>query len=148
MSQEARDKLCGALVFQPNGTTNRGDLENASVTSTYLIALLTYLVFERGWIIEVLYVKDGHHDDGPHGHFGGFAVDVWPLDSLHEGDWTDETEPRFQRFLEDCASAPSLHQIGLGGGADIAVNVIAAGPTYFPDSNQDHVHLGATDGTF
>lgn len=149
MSQEARDRLCGALVFQHD--SQRSDLESVGLTSTYLIGLLTYLVFQRGWPIEITAVRTDHHDDSGLApapehigtHARGWAVDCWPLYAKIEADYIDAGNPRFQRFLQDCAQAPFLKQIGLGGSAYTPHNVTAAGDTVFQDSVADHIHLGA-----
>lgn len=149
MSQEARDKLVAALIFQD--ASQKLDLESPTLTQTYLIALLTYLVFDRGWPIEITAVRTDHHDDsglasapqyvGTHAH--GWSADCWPLNSLHAGDYVDARNARFQRFLDDVRVAPYLHQVGLAGTAWSQENVDCAGPTAFHDDGADHIHLGA-----
>lgn len=149
MSQEARDKLVGALVFQK--ASQKSDLDSTALTHTELIALLTYLVFDRGWPIEITAVRTDHHDDsglswppeyvGSHAH--GWAVDCWPLNTLVAGDYVDASNARFQRFLDDCRVAPYLDQIGLAGTAWSTENANCAGPTAFHDDGADHIHLGS-----
>ena len=148
MSLEARQALVDApgLFFQIEAC--KTDLLDKSLTSTYLIELLTYLVIERGWNYELTCVRTGHHDDGPHGHFGGFACDGWPLRTRTAGDWCASTDARFRWFLDDLSRAPALYQVGLAGSADLPANRTLLGRFYFPDSGADHVHIGATDGSF
>ena len=151
MSQEQRDALVasGALFFQDG--TQSTDLQNVDFTQTELIAALCFLVFERGWPIEITAVRTDHRDDSdlgaPPSYFGthahGWAVDCWPLNTRTAGDYIDATVGRFQRFLGDVAEAPFHKQTGLvGDGADSAVNFAAAGPTAFQDDGGPHIHLG------
>lgn len=150
MSQEQRDALVasGALFFQDG--TQSTDLQNVDFTQTELIAALCFLVFERGWPIEITAVRSDHHDDsdlsagpdfiGTHAH--GWAVDCWPLNTRKAGDYIDATVGRFQRFLADVAESPFLYQIGLAGSSWTGTNQIAAGATVFQDDGADHVHIG------
>lgn len=151
MSQEARDRLVnsGSLFFQ--NPSQRSDLASVDLTHSELVALLIFLVFDKGWPLEITAVRSDHHDDsglapGPE-HIGthacGWAADLWPLNSRSAGDYTDASEARFQRFLNDVAAAPFLHQIGLAGTADTESNRAAAGSTVFSDSGADHVHVGS-----
>ena len=151
MSQQARDDLIASpsTIFQRD--SQRDDLRDPALTSTYLIELLSYLVFTQGWAIEFTAIRSDHHDDSALApdsehigtHAGGWATDCWPLNSTVAGDYTDANEPRMQRFLEDCARAPRLHQIGLAGSAQTDANFTAAGQTAFADDGADHIHIGA-----
>lgn len=142
MSIQARQSLVasGHLVFQDG--TQKGDLLNPNTTQTELIAALIYLTIHCGHYIEITAVRSDHHDDGPHGHAGGYAADCWPLDSAAAGDYMDATAEGFADFLEDAAKMPFYYQIGLAGEANTAANLAAAGPGAFVDMGADHVHLG------
>lgn len=152
MSLQARQALVASqnTIFQRQ--SQRSDLLNPDVTQTGLIALLSELV-SKGHIIEFTAIKSDHHNDSglnptpPHEgtHFGGFAADCWPLASTNAGDYLDAQDPRFQKFLEDAADSPWLHQIGLAGSADCHIDRDAAGSTEFSDDGSDHIHLGAHD---
>lgn len=143
MSQQARDALVKKLVFQKD--SQRSDLETIGVTQTNLIALLTDLT-DRGWHIEITAVKTDHHDDsalGLHSHFNGYCVDCWPLASATPGDYLDADSQEFADFLADADDSAYHYQTGLAGSANTAANQEAAGPSWFPDTGGDHVHLGA-----
>lgn len=144
MSQQARDDLVVHLVFQDE--TQKSDLESETLTQTTLIALLQELV-AKDWNIEITAVRTDHHDDsalGLHSHANGYCVDCWPLADATPGNYLDASDPRFQQFLADCATAPYLFQIGLAGSADTYANRVAAGHTVFEDTGADHVHLGSS----
>ncbi|MGA8574773.1 MAG: hypothetical protein WB609_03680 [Candidatus Cybelea sp.] len=150
MSLQARQGLVSRLFFQ-DPTVQKADLLREAPardakfhgTQTQLIALLLGLL-QKGHQIEITMVQTGHHDDGPHGHAGGYAVDCWPLASAKAGDYIDASTEAFRTFLSDAAASPWLYQIGLvGDGADSKENFAAAGPTAFQDDGGAHVHLGA-----
>ena len=141
MSIEARKALCDKLVFQNDSQCD--DLMNPAVTQTQLIALLLELQ-AKGYIIEVTAVRSDHHDDsglGLHCHANGYAIDCWPLKTTTPGDYVDDECHAMRQFLRDAAASPWLWQIGLAGGADVASNAAAAGPTYYSDDGGDHIHL-------
>lgn len=150
MSQQARQMLVSQLFFQD--PSKQTDLLRVAPsrdakfhgTQSQLIALLLELV-QKGHHLEITMVQTGHHDDGPHGHAGGYAVDCWPLATPKGGQYMKASTSAFRRFLKDAAASPWLHQIGLlGDGADSKENFAAAGPTAFQDQGDGaHVHLGA-----
>jgi hypothetical protein len=121
----------------------RNDLLDPTKTNTFLIALLVEVILTHNIPFEFTMIRTGHGNDGPHGHFGGFAVDGWPLDSPAEGDFTDAGSPAMRNLLVTAAKSHWLRQIGLGGHADTPANMMLAGPTAFQDNNTDHIHLGS-----
>lgn len=138
--QQLRESVVARCNFQMDAC--RTDLLDDGITCLPLIQHLDF-VLNGGFDLELTMVKTGHHDDGPHGHFGGYAADGWPLIDRTNGDWLDQNDPKFQAFLERAASSPYLRQTGLAGAAYTAANMKAAGPTAFEDNGEDHVHLGA-----
>jgi hypothetical protein len=142
MSLAARQKLVNELIFKPGEEIGKADLLDPSLTSTNLIAYLLDIL-DYGHIIEVTMVRTGHHDDGPHGHAGGFAIDCWPLNTRTEGDWMDPDSEHFRDFLEDAGKSPWRYQVGLAGTAQKPENFRAAGDSAFADDGADHIHLGA-----
>lgn len=149
MSAEARAALIASpkTVFQ-NEAVMHSDLLDDELhggTHTDLIALLYWLVFNKGWSIEFTMIRTGHHIDGPRGHNpGGLAADCWLLQSNTSGDYMPASDPRFQQFLRDIADSPYYFQTGLvGDGADSPCNIAAAGPEAFEDDGGAHVHIGA-----
>jgi hypothetical protein len=133
--------------------SQRDDLLDPTVTQTELIAVLEHLV-RNNWNLLFTAIVSDHHDDtaacktgppycGTHAH--GWSVDIWPLKFPHATAFLAANDPHFQKFLSQCAELPYLLQIGLGGGADSPINQAAAGPTWFADSNADHVHIGCTN---
>lgn len=141
----------GRLFFSSNvvpAQDIKADLMDPAKTSTYAIGLLKYLVIEKGWSLELTIAKTGHHNDGPHGHWGGFAFDGWPLVKAMPDAWLDANSSHFQDFLRDVAAYPNLYQVGLTPDAWTPDNVAAAGPELFQDSGGSHVHFGVHDETF
>lgn len=151
MSMEMRQALVNNpnLKFSYQCPSARADLlddDPITGTSSYLVETLTHVVSK--YPFELTDVRTGHHDDGPHGHYGGFAADGWPLVHSTLDDWLSENDPEFQAFLQWCAEAPNLYQLGLGGTSRTKANFAAAGKTAFDDNDQDHVHIGSHDDTF
>ena len=165
MSLEARE----ALVNNPNirfqQDVQRTDLlteakpgQLFSGTTTELIAYVSGLL-AKNYIIGVTMVMTGHHDDGPDGHAGGKAMDMWPMSSndISEGwKWLDAASVEFKQFLYDAGFSEYRRQVGLvGDGADspdnfhYAIKGCEARGNYVPDVSvfQDdggpHVHLGS-----
>lgn len=141
----------GRLFFSSNvvpAEDIKADILDPTKTSTYLIAMLNYLVLEKKWPLELTIARTGHHDDGPHGHYGGFAFDGWPLLKAMMDAWLDADSEQFQDFLRDVAAGPNLYQIGLTPDAWTPENIAAAGPTLFQDSGGSHVHIGVHDEAF
>lgn len=138
--QEMRAALVARLNFKIDSC--RTDLLDGSITCLPLIQHLTFIL-DGGFNLELTMVKTGHHNDGPHGHFGGYAADGWFLKDRTNGDWVDAGAPAFQVGLRRAAKSPHLRQTGLAGTAYTPANMAAAGPTVFKDSGDDHVHFGA-----
>jgi hypothetical protein len=146
MSQTARQALVdGGHLFFQNPDLQRTDLLNESLTKSDLIELLTWLTTEKGYHIEVTAVRSDHHDDGdgPGLHWGGGAIDCWPLTGPTAGAYLDATDEAFRQFLRDVAQAPQYYDTGLGGSSYSAENMQAAGPSAFEDAPVDHVHIGS-----
>lgn len=136
------------LIFQRQ--SQRSDLIDPTMTQTYLIAFLDHLL-AQGWILEVTAVRSDHANDeglglsgypwcGTHAH--GWAVDLWPLNSVKAGDYMEASDPHFQKFLSQAMNAPFYMQTGLAGEADTPINHVAAGRMSFTDGGASHVHLG------
>lgn len=124
-------------------------------TSSFLIEMLTDIAITNDIPIELTMVKTGHHDDGPHGHFGGFAADGWLLAAPQAEDWLDAKDPRFQVRLKICYAARARFQVGVAGSAQTQANRLALdwpasynNGSAFDDQGPDHIHWGATDGSF
>lgn len=147
MSQEVRDMLASSANIVYQNDSQPEDIRDQETTQTYLISLLQQLHGD-GWYFCVTSLVADHSDDsdlGPHGHSGGFAVDLWPLNSPTPGDYMDANDPAFAEFLSDLASYDYLHQIGLAGTAITDANIEAAGETCFLDEGADHIHVGARE---
>lgn len=142
MSLEARQSLCTKLVFQDehNGTaqpTQRADIMDPATTSTNLIALLIDCV--KYSAIEITAVRSDHHDDGPHGHAGGFAADGWYIVGL-PGTFIDNVSVG----CEQAVKSPWCRQLGLAGEAwSDAPRSLQDNAKVFEDSGADHVHFGS-----
>lgn len=131
------------LFFQKN--SQKSDLLNPAITQQCLIDHLSYII-SKGFHIEITAVKSDHSDDadlGYHCHFNGFCADCWPLTGPQAGQYLDQSDPFFQKFLETVASSINNYQIGLTPDAYTESNIKAAGPTLFEDSGDSHVHLGS-----
>jgi hypothetical protein len=155
MSAEAR-----LAIARSNGTsvfftadTQRTDLMNENMTNTYLIALIQVLI-DKGHLVYFTAVRSDHHDDGPHGHAGGYAFDGWPCSGLNPVAFLDAGDPRFAAYLADVAAFSNTWQVGLAGTADTQANQQATGLPYqqwdapktvFSDTGADHVHHGVQD---
>lgn len=142
MSLQARQELCKKLVFQDehNGTahpTQRADILNPDKTSTNLIALLIDVV--KYAAIEITAVRSDHHDDGPHGHAGGFAADGWYIVGL-PGTFLDDVSVGCAKAVQ----SPWCRQLGLAGEAwSDAPQALRDNAKVFEDSGADHLHFGA-----
>lgn len=142
MSLQARQKLCEKLVFQDehNGTANptqRSDILNPDKTNTNLIAFLIDAV--RYAAIEITAVRSDHHDDGPHGHAGGFAADGWFIVGP-PGSYIDNVTVG----CEQAVRSPWCRQLGLAGSAwTQAPASLQNDAKVFEDSGADHLHFGA-----
>jgi hypothetical protein len=122
----------------------RDDLLDPARTHDSLIAYLTDVILGHDIPFEFTVVRTGHHNDGPHGHFGGFAADGWPLNSTTEGDFAPAQSAVMSKFLTASAQSKFARQIGLGGTSNTPGNMkLVAAVEHFPDGPQDHVHLGA-----
>jgi hypothetical protein len=122
----------------------RNDLLDPKQTRDSLIEYLADVILGQNIPFEFTVIRTGHHDDGPHGHFGGFAADGWPLNSTKEGDFAPAVGTVMTKFLTASAKSKFARQIGLGGTSNTAGNMaLIAAVTHFPDGPQDHVHLGA-----
>lgn len=150
MSAEARLAITQSplVFFQMDAC--RTDLLDENWTDSNLIVLLQYLT-GKGHPIELTDVRTGHRDDGPNGHFGGRAMDFWPLKTATKDDWLDANDPRFATFLADLGAFPAIRQLGLAGTADTQANRTATGLPYeqwdaratcFSDEGADHLHAG------
>jgi len=147
MSLQARQALVNHKNTVFRAQSQRDDLLDPNKTQTELIALLMELCEGKGYPIVFTAIRSDHSDDsglGLHSHANGYCVDCWPLTSPVDGDYLDAGSGAFQAFLEDIAASPWLYQIGLGGSARTDGNRVAAGPTVFDDSGEDHVHIGTT----
>lgn len=122
----------------------RDDLLDPNKTHDSLIDYLSDVILAHNIPFEFTVIRTGHHDDGPHGHFGGFAADGWPLNSTNEGDFAPAQSTVMTKFLTAAAHSKFARQIGLGGTSNTPGNMATiAAVTHFPDGTQDHVHLGA-----
>ena len=122
------------------------DLRDTRVTNTNLIALLIdsdRAAKELGCFVLITMVRTGHHDDGPHGHFGGFAADTWLLNSQRDGDYVHGTDQTFTKWLRATHASPWQWQIILAGEAITDANLAAIAPDGFTEDAPDHVHQGA-----
>jgi hypothetical protein len=149
MSQAARDHLAQLVVFR--GAAQRADILSDAQTQTQLIAMLldiTAAAQALGCFILLTMVRNGHGDDGPHGHFGGYAADGWLLKSKNDGQYVDATDPRFAQWLKRCAASPWTRQLAVAGSAYTPANIAACGSKYVDDgphpaTEDDHVHWGS-----
>lgn len=148
MSVQARQSIADSHNIVFRSFQQRNDILVG--VQTQLIDLLQYLV-GHGALFVVTALKSDHSDDtskcksgppysGTHAH--GWSVDCWPLALPQDGKYLDPADPQMQHFLRLVAGAPHLLQIGLGGSAVTPLNILAAGPTYFEDDGDDHVHIG------
>jgi hypothetical protein len=125
-------------------------------TSSVLIEALLAMT-AKGYRLGITMIQTGHRDDGPHGHAGGNAVDLW-LRTEDGSDWEDAASDRFAQFLEDFGALPEAYQTGLvGDGADSPANFHYAAKGYesrgafvpgvstFQDDGGPHVHFGIKD---
>lgn len=128
--QEDREWLVQHVTLNDS---QKSDLLNPGITHDNLIQLLINCV-NQGHHLLITSVKSDHGDDsglGPHSHFAGWAVDVWPSDNL-------------LGFLQDCATRNKLvTKIGLGGSqAQALVDSFGHGDTIvFNDNDEPHIHL-------
>ena len=147
ITKQDRLNLAHALVFQ--AVTDLHDILQPEKTHDELISVLIDLV-HMGHRMEITCVNTAHHDDSglspaPHlgTHSAGWAIDLWPLNSLKHEDYMDASTHNFRAFLQDIAKCKYYYQTGLiGDGADSAKNFIAAGPKAFQDDGGAHVHIG------
>jgi hypothetical protein len=127
--------------------SQKTDLTDVNKTQSETIGFLQHLLVQ-GWYIVLTAVNSDHHPDGDLSitHIGthefGWAIDCWPLNSKDANDYMAPSDVHFQKFLSQAQNSPFHYQTGLGGSADTLVNRLAAGPTYFPDSSEDHIHFG------
>jgi hypothetical protein len=147
MSIAARAELCTRLMFQRD--SQKEDLMNPAMTNTALIAGLLELT--NNFEIVITAVRSDHHDDGPYGHAGGFAADLWVNDSANPTDYADAGSLTMQRFLRNVGQSEWVWQVGLAGSADTPENRAATGLPYeswnapktvFSDDGADHIHFG------
>jgi hypothetical protein len=126
------------------------DLLDPTITQTWLIEGLQYLV-GKGYHIQLTAVRTDHTTvDGAHGHNpGGNDADMWPLTGPTLNAWLSENDAVFQTFLSDMAhwvgTTGRTWQLGLAGAARTDANFAAAaapGVYTFSDGDQDHVHFG------
>lgn len=155
MSTETRFAIANDARIYYTAGSQKIDLLNPRLTNTYLIALLDYLL-QKGYKIGITSVRSDHHDDGPHGHAGGFAFDGWPCVTTAPLSWMDAADPKFQAYLVDLGAFANIRQIGLAGTADTQINKQATGLPYedwsqkcvFSDTGDDHIHHGVSDGSW
>jgi hypothetical protein len=156
MSLEIRQALVSSpltrfasSVTDPNRI--RADLLDEVNVDSNLIALLKDVILDHQIPFEFTVVRYGHHDDGPHGHFGGKAADGWPLQSTHQDDWAPAQGAVMDKFLRVAGASQYIRQFGLGGRMFTPHNVAQAtqrqGVYVFhdgmPGADWDHGHLGA-----
>ena len=137
----------GHLFFDANQAPHgKSDLLDGDKTQDALILLLEYLV-AGGWHFEITSVNTDHSNDsalGPHCHNPcGFCVDGGLLSGPEPGMYLADNDPDVAQFLFYMAAAPTLNEIGLGGGYYTDANAAACGVFGFQDSASDHIHLGA-----
>ncbi len=150
MSAEARQTLVdsGHLIFQDEhddtaDPTQRADFLDPRYTNTNLIAFTAALI-AKGYHVEITAVNRDHSDDsalGYHCHHNGFAWDGWPLTGPIPGEYLDQSDPVFARFLGDATSCAFYLKTGLAGEAATPENFAAAGAAVFHDDGADHVHF-------
>jgi hypothetical protein len=150
MSTETRIALANSprLIYQR--ASQKSDLIDYTKTRTQLVAAIAHLV-ANGWYLTITALVSDHHDDtgicrsgppycGTHAH--GWAADLWPMDPNRPGRYLDAGDLHFQKFLSQVMAVPFYMQTGLGGTSDTKTNQDSAGPQWFPDSDEDHVHIG------
>lgn len=147
MSLLARQTLVDSPYFVCRTALQRNDFLGESLIKSDLIALLLDLVVAQKRPIVVTAARSDHHPENwgasSHDHENGWALDLWPLRSLHATDYVPDEGEEMEDFLRAAAANVWLYQIGLGGGAWTQANRAAAGATVFEDNGQDHLHIAA-----
>lgn len=132
MSAQAREALIANSFIHFDDTDDINDLKDEVKTSTYLIAALSVICMERiNFIITA--VRSDHHDDGPHGHAGGFAAD------FAVEDYTNDIY-----FIRALVLNPWVRGFGLGGRYQAYQNEfgkLRPDQIFFLDNNTDHLHI-------
>jgi hypothetical protein len=134
MSAQARQEVCDWFRSITDG--QRADLMDDTLTTTELIEFLQELFLARDgvWkgLIDCLAVRSDHPTyDGPNGHSGGNAIDIWNGDAR-------------QHLIEDTQACLDARGIGLGGlfqaYAD-ACGGYSESSKLFEDNFSDHLHV-------
>lgn len=116
-----------------------------------VLEVLVWLIDVRGYRIGTFALCSDHHDDGPHGHAGGLAVDISSIDG--EPVTATGVKPTLLKLLHDLHGAGTLRPVQLisGGYANhrdsdcSALSLPAADSFYGGDvmaEHCNHVHVG------
>ena len=140
MSEEARQALVASTKLSFTDDQQRTDLLDVNLTSTYLIALLQWLLDNCAEAIELLAVRSDHPTrDGQWAHSGGHAVDLYP------SNWNNREREAVVAVLKSLAQNPYCEAIGLGGVTKSWKDQVTW-PTehfvVFSDNSGDHIHCG------
>ena len=140
MSEQARQALVASPKISFTDDLQRTDLLDVSLTSTYLIALLQWLLDNCAEPIELLAVRSDHPTpDGTWAHTGGHAVDLYP------SNWKNREQEAVVAVLKALAANPYCEAVGLGGVTQGWQDQVTWPSQYFvvfSDNTLDHIHCG------
>jgi hypothetical protein len=133
VTQQERQWVVDHLLFTDD--TQKSDLLDPNLTTDTLIAMLDAQLHIRDGVwqnqLTVTAVRSDHPTpDGPNGHEGGNAIDLWNSARLH--------------LIEDAQNNDLALGIGLGGPfQDYAAQCGGYNPQskLFVDNDSDHLHI-------
>jgi hypothetical protein len=141
VSAAAREDLVKRLSFTDN--EQKSDLLGENVTSTWLIAMLQWMVGNCPERIEILAVRSDHPTpDGRWAHSGGLAADLYPKN------WEGREHEAVVNVLKSFAENPYCYAVGLGGVTrqwESDVTWPSEKFVVFADSPEDHIHVDAAN---
>ena len=148
MSQAAREALVANPKLSFTDDSQKPDLLDESITNTYLIAMLQWMMDNCPEDIMLTAVRTDHPTvDGAWEHSGGNAVDCYPLH------WEGREQEACCAVMKGLADNPYCEQVGLGGVTQQWKSYVTwpsapSGDDFvFDDVPVDHLHASCANPT-